>query len=533
MLTWSATFGGGRTQKAFRTYVSAVDGLDTFDRTAVTEGFGTSDNDIEWLNGTPDDPYPATDYHTDGSQAHMILTNESERHRQVLDIQLTDSFQRATVIAPAIADGPAYEAAIVARDTDEHSYYYGGISFKSDSVVEIFISKRVEDVETDLIVFDTDYTYTAGSSWEIRMYVVGATIQVKAWPTDGEEKTFAYSITATDTSLKAPGRVGLSAVRYDGNGNDDLDIVWDSYTVTDPNHANIVDTGWISSTDASYTYPANVLQNNSYYDMVLVIQDTGGLQATTTSGIKTVWTHPGIGDISPIVDDYKVRLQWTNANIDMSFVNWRVYRRFQVPALLDLDDLDTANSWELLYETSDATGPYVYDDYLTPLNKDVDYIVVQTADRFGSLIESEIADWSTVRMPSDRYFFVPTIPIGTIASYEAGNVTDDSWSDEIEQETLHILNRGRQVQVGDDLGATGTLTIQLRGAGARADREFIQRLARGNVTVWMKNPFGDVKLVKFQTVGVKFVAGVGQTEMSDLSVPYLEVITPARILRKL
>jgi hypothetical protein len=124
------------------------------------------------------------------------------------------------------------------------------------------------------------------------------------------------------------------------------------------------------------------------------------------------------------------------------------------------------------------------------------------------------------------------VPIGTIASYEASNITDDSFTDEVESETLHVISRGRQVQVGDDLGVTGTLTIQLRGSGARADREFIQRLASSKtLNVWMKTPFGDVRFVKFLSVSVKILPGTGQTEMSDLSVPYVEVFSDAPITR--
>lgn len=247
----------------------------------------------------------------------------------------------------------------------------------------------------------------------------------------------------------------------------------------------------------------------------------------------TDYNPPALGDVSLFPLEHYIQVFWTDANTDPDFVSWRVYRRYMKPASSDLDVDDTANRWVLAYETTDNSTANNFYDYLAPLNKSVDYVVVQVADRFGSLVESDITSHSTTEQYGDRYFFVPKIPIGTIASFEASSVVGDSFTREIEQETIHVIQRGRQVQVGDDLGYSGSLSIKLRNpASARFDREFFEYLSGPNSSnVYVKSPFGDVILISIGSVSAQRLAGVGQTDMSDLTVPYVEVFDDEQVTR--
>lgn len=179
------------------------------------------------------------------------------------------------------------------------------------------------------------------------------------------------------------------------------------------------------------------------------------------------------------------------------------------------------------------TQSWEYYDYTAPLNKEVRYMVAQVVNRFGSLVESDLVAGTAITQVGDRYYFVPEIPIGAIASFEAGSVNADTFTDEVEQETLHIIGRGRQVQVGDDLGYTGTLTIRLRNpTTARQDREFFELLSSPEVgNVYMKSPFGDVLYIRVGNINSSRQAGVGTTDMADITVPYLEVFEEAQITR--
>lgn len=247
----------------------------------------------------------------------------------------------------------------------------------------------------------------------------------------------------------------------------------------------------------------------------------------------TDYNPPVLGDVTLFPLEHYVRVSWTDANTDADFVSWRVYRRYMKTASTDLDVNETATKWVLVYETNVNSATNNFYDYLSPLNRPVDYVVVQVADRFGSLVESNITAHSTTTQAGDRYFFVPKIPIGTIASFEASSVTGDSFIREIEQETLHVIQRGRQVQIGDDLGYSGSFSVKLRNpASARFDREFFEYMSGPNSSnVYVKSPFGDVILISIGSVSAQRLAGVGLTDMADLTVPYVEVFDDEQVTR--
>lgn len=298
----------------------------------------------------------------------------------------------------------------------------------------------------------------------------------------------------------------------------------------------IFTTGWQSSSATTYTPPVQAFLNNSNYRIVLEVQDTGGLISLENLAIHTNWVEPALagGQTAVAYDDFKVRVSWTNASQDADFVAYRVYRRYMKVSDSSLDVDNSASTWYLLYETSQMLSSYTFDDYLAPLNKSVDYVVVQLADRFGSLIESNITSVHTVTLTGERYFFVPAVPVGAIASFEASGVTGDEFTRDVEQETIHVIGRGRQVQIGDDLGYSGTLTIKLRNPStARRDREFFELISSTYNKVYIKSPFGDVVLIALGVVSTGRQAGYGgYADFSDLSLPYTEIIDEELTVRQ-
>lgn len=269
------------------------------------------------------------------------------------------------------------------------------------------------------------------------------------------------------------------------------------------------------------------------YQVYVQVQDSIGLQAEDNKLFSTDWVEPVQAAATVTSDAFKVTVAWTNAAVEAGFVAWRVYRRYMIPAIVDLDLQNTASLWTLLYETTTNKASYTFQDYLAPLNRPVEYAVVQMADRFGSLIESKITSSSTVTLVGDRYYFVPEVPIGSIAAFEAAYVTAEGFSKEVEQALLHIKGRGRQLQIGDDLGYTGTLTIKLRNAAtARRDREFFEFLSSDDAgNVYMRNPFGDVLYIGLGNVQTNRIEGVGNSDLVDLSIPYFVVASNLPITR--
>jgi hypothetical protein len=528
-VSWSFVGGNGRTQNAFRVTAFRPDVLDLFNR-STSNAWGTSDDGAVWSN----DANSAAGYNTTGTAATHTLDAVNTRRRSITGTIYNDVDQQFTVTVPVVALGSYIEVAAVARRLDTNNYYCAGVRFGLTGAMTAFACKKVGGVESDIATQAMTPTYTAASSWNIRMKITGTTIQVKIWSVLVGEPG-AWTLTTTDSSLKHVGAVGITSILNTGNTNTlNVVLTYDNYLKFDPTFRSFVgDSGWIQGPIASFTFSTNVLVNTDQYVIEVTTQDSNGMFGSARVPIITSWIHPALGDIGVTLDNFGATIAWTAANIDANFVSWRVYRRYMVPAIPELDTDGTASTWVLIYEATDSTGPYTYKDYLIPLNKSVDYIVVQVADRFGSLIESTLGSFTTVTMSANRYYFIPGVPIGSIASYEANNVSGDDFIDEVEQATLHVIGRGRQVQVGDDLGVQGTLTIQLRNpVTARADREFFQRLASSKITnIYMKNPFGDVVYLKFGSISVKRLAGVGQAELVDLTIPYTEVFNVVPVTR--
>lgn len=298
----------------------------------------------------------------------------------------------------------------------------------------------------------------------------------------------------------------------------------------------IHDSFWRASTATSYTPPSQILTDLSSYGVLVQVQDTAGLVTQQTVLFTTDWVDPvAITGVTVTPDAQKVRVQWSNALQDPDWVSYRVYRRYMESNTTDLDVNESLSTWYLVAETDAVQTNYIFDDYTAPFNKNIDYVVVQVVDRFGSLIESSVAGYQSTEQEGSNYCFIPQVQLGTMAVFAASGVTGDTFSRDVEQETLHVVGRGRQVQVGDDLGYSGTLTIRSRNSDlVRTQRELLETISALYNSVYMKTPFGDVFLVALGNVQSSRVPGYGgPIDFVDITVPYTQIIDESRIARQL
>lgn len=422
------------------------------------------------------------------------------------DTEPTDNQSAYRVIVQLVSDGT------VVTDT-------GKVTSSSRSVT-INISSTYQNTPLQWTVQLWDQDNVAGAASDPRIFTLAVAPTATAiTPADAAVvttalPTFSWSYSSPGLYLQRSFRVTV----YDLTPNPDQVIA---------------DSGWTFSPATNYTFPAQILLNAGSYRWTIEVRDEVNLYDSDSNDFTTAWSEPVRPTITVVSDKFKNTVSWTNATQDVDWVTYRVYRKFMVPSDPILDLANTANTWVLVYETDVAQTNYSFADYTGPLNKPVTYLVVQLADRFGSLIESSLAAGTTVTQVGDRYFFIPEIPLGSIASFEGGSVNADSFTPEVETETLHVIGRGRQVQVGDDLGKTGSLSIRLRNAAtARRDREFFETLASDDTgNVWMKSPFGDVLFVRIFPPSTNRVPGMGAADLVDMTIAYLEVFPEAQITR--
>jgi hypothetical protein len=223
----------------------------------------------------------------------------------------------------------------------------------------------------------------------------------------------------------------------------------------------IYDTGWTSTGGANQTswmIPPNVgVKNSITYTATLMVEDTLGFQGVAVSTFTTnfvVPAQPALQVFAYEVDRKGfVQLGWTKVFQDADFLSWNLYRRAQG---------DT--SWTLLATFTDAQPEFNYQDYLMGQGT-YQYAGTQTVNRFGDIIESPIVSLQTIQVNSTQYWIIdPEFVEEPMPLYLCSS---DSYTDEVEEEEMTIIGAGRHVDEGEALGASGSLSIQLRNANPK------------------------------------------------------------------
>jgi hypothetical protein len=292
-----------------------------------------------------------------------------------------------------------------------------------------------------MTVWDAD-NVSSNATYGGTVFLTGVPAPVITAPAvEGEDittasPTFSWTSGITGAKTQASFRVQL---RVKGTGR----LVFDTLTIED---------------DAtSYTMSTGVLQNGVSYDLALTVEDSVGLSATVTRGFDVAWVVPAAGNRPTVfLDSYEkygyatVRVSTTGYDTDL--VQFNLYRR----------TLDGSAQWKLVDERVSTMPSYVFKDYLLPAGVTSEYAVTQVVNRFGDLMESavDLAPRAQVNPQNSNYWLVSkNTPDESLL---LPNVTSDSLIREIEEEVYNVINRGRQVEVGENIGISGTINSQIR-----------------------------------------------------------------------
>lgn len=273
----------------------------------------------------------------------------------------------------------------------------------------------------------------------------------------------------------------------------------------------------------SITPPVVILRNNKSYYAIVTVVDTLGLSGSSTRNFTTSYPEPAVVnytiDATNVDMSGYVRLNWVATDPDPLFAEWKVYRKVN------------AGQWEVLAVITDQ-NTRTYDDYMIVAGETYSYSMTQVAMRSGVLLESSVGyylsgttvmtETRTYNLSLDHYWLInPDTPSQSI---RLPRVTADDTTLEGEQETIHIIGRGRHVDYGDELGYTGTLTVQVREAERRSTfRDRMETLWRSQETYYLRTPFGRLFPVSIGNLSWSPMAGVGPYEKGDMGIPYQEV----------
>lgn len=117
-------------------------------------------------------------------------------------------------------------------------------------------------------------------------------------------------------------------------------------------------------------------------------------------------------------------------------------------------------------------------------------------------------------------------PTDTSQSIRLSNVITDEYTEEYEEATLLVINKGRKKDYGQRWGYKGSLSAQVwdePGMTARQSKAALETLRGSRVAVGLQTPFGDTWVVAINSVSIGRIAGVGPREFHNLALEYEEV----------
>jgi hypothetical protein len=219
-------------------------------------------------------------------------------------------------------------------------------------------------------------------------------------------------------------------------------------------------------------------------------------------------------DVDSYDDDGAVDVTWDSTGVSGTFYAWRIYRR---PV--------GASTWDLVYETVDNVPSYSIDDYQAEANVPQEWAKTQVTVAFVGAPQVEGTYEVVTDTPVGTHYWL-VHPTTAAFNTRLEHVTAHSESDNYEQATIPLIDRGYHVEQGSNFGETGSLTAELtdRTEGtARQQRQKVELLKASNSEVFLRTPFGDVLQVALGQLSFDRDAGVGLREHGTLTIPYTEV----------
>lgn len=215
-------------------------------------------------------------------------------------------------------------------------------------------------------------------------------------------------------------------------------------------------------------------------------------------------------DVAPYDTLGYVRVTWDNSDESAGWEAWRVYRR----------DNTISGSWVLVEEITVAAASYTVDDYLAPANRDLDWAVVE--------VTSGNVEGSYTPVDGDptgtNYWLIDNV--ASAQSFRLEHVTDDTFDDEYEEETLELIGRGRKKDFGTRWGWNGSLDCEFfakNGKTALDQYLEIKTLKESQNEAYLRTPFGDVVKISIGKISYDRVPGVGTDHRLEANISYEEI----------
>lgn len=216
-------FGGERA-----TCTAVVNRADQFTRT-LSGTWGTSTSGQTWVETGA----AASDRSVNGTRGVITLTPSVTivRFQRLVTTAVADCEVRVRMSVSAVATGAAAIPAVLLRYVDASNFYRARVHFGTGGSMSVSITRDTTQIGSAPAL---PYTYSAGAEFEVRVRLVGHTIQIKVWPV-GSTEPVAWNHTETVvTNLIAAGGIGVTGSSFTGLTNTNLELRFDQFEVVTP-----------------------------------------------------------------------------------------------------------------------------------------------------------------------------------------------------------------------------------------------------------------------------------------------------------
>lgn len=217
---------------------------DTFTRTLAST-WGTTDTGQTWTQTGG----AASDYSVSGGQGRHLTPADSVTRRTVVPQPQADADVLLDVGISQVATGDSVFAGVVMRSADASNMYLTRLEFTTAGTVAVTLRKIVAGVQTQLAVWATTLTYTAGAMFSVRMQTEGTSLRTRVWPAGTAEPT-EWAVVAVDTSFAAAGNTGTRSITV-ASTNVGLLTLYDNLAVTPLPSVSVLtdDLAWVGYRD--------------------------------------------------------------------------------------------------------------------------------------------------------------------------------------------------------------------------------------------------------------------------------------------
>lgn len=222
MFPFDVKFGG-----EWATATAIVNRTDSFTRSA-SNTWGTSSSGHVWTEVAG----VASDRSVNGTRGLITLVaNPSTIRFQTITSAVGDAEVRVRMSVSAVATGASIIPSVLLRYVDTGNYYRARVHFGTGGGMFASISRDTTQIGASPAL---PWTYAALDEFEVRVRLVGHTIQIRVWPVGTAEPADWHHTETVVTSTIDSGSVGLTGSAFAGNTNVSPALRFDEFELVTP-----------------------------------------------------------------------------------------------------------------------------------------------------------------------------------------------------------------------------------------------------------------------------------------------------------